>query len=143
MQIDLSDLKVGDKAYSAIEGSGVVVALDDSAVFVEFILDDESTEWDFHKNGKYYYKDTHPALFHSKQEWLEYVQWACRERKYVLAKDIDENFKAGCRIESTSKYLWVYNDNNNACEILAYLQTEPKEDAIDRLIKTGWIKEVE
>src|SRR5574343_648109 len=86
MQIDLSDLKVGDKVYSSQDGTGKVDSYSNTGINIKF---DNSTFGSYSSAGFQYKLDIHPTLFHSKQEWLEYVQWACRERKYVLAKDID------------------------------------------------------
>lgn len=139
MQIDLSDLKVGDKAYSAQYGAGKMESYSDDGVYIKF---NNGDCYGFSFSGFHYESDAHPTLFHSKQEWLEYVQWACRERKYVLAKDLNDKFKAGCKVELTDEFLFVLNKDSD-CKIFGYLEIEPKEDAIDRLIKAGWIKEVE
>jgi hypothetical protein len=74
-KVNLSDLKVGDKAWSCVEGEGEVKATR------------HLKGWCIRINGKWYEKnghanalDQHPTLFHSEQEFREY--WG-------LQRDID------------------------------------------------------
>jgi len=65
--IDLSDLKAGDKAWSCIDG--LVVIEENASPDIWCIKC--SGEW-YAKNGIFNEEDTHPTLFHSKQEFREY-----------------------------------------------------------------------
>jgi hypothetical protein len=68
--IDLSDLKVGDKAWSAQNEHGKVTVIDKKNVYVKF--DSGVCVYFFIENGRVYHDDTHPTLFHSEQEFREY-----------------------------------------------------------------------
>jgi len=63
--IDLSDLKVGDKAWSAAIGECRV-----TYIFEKVIQCDGTHEYNV--NGTWFDEDTHPTLFHSEQEFRDY-----------------------------------------------------------------------
>jgi hypothetical protein len=67
-KVDLSDLKVGDKAWSAMHGYVTVSEKNHQFIRVE-IKKGFST---YYVNGNFCDSDTHPTLFHSKQEFFEY-----------------------------------------------------------------------
>jgi hypothetical protein len=67
-KIDLSDLKVGDKAWSAIFGSGVIDDKNSEYVGVDFSGENRY----FYLSGNLYQRDVYPTLFHSEQEFREY-----------------------------------------------------------------------
>jgi len=75
-KVDLSDSKVGDKAWSAMHGYVTVSEKNHQFIRVE-IKKGFST---YYVNGNFCDSDTHPTLFHSQQEFLEY--WG-------LQRDID------------------------------------------------------
>jgi hypothetical protein len=62
--IDLSDLKPGDKAWSCAYGEEKVTFVYEKEI--------EVGNARYYKNGKFFEQDTHPTLFHSKQEFREY-----------------------------------------------------------------------
>jgi len=68
-KVDLSDLKVGDTAWSCVEGEGIIQETD------------LSKPWTIRCHNQWYQTDgisgvldIHPTLFHSKQEFIDY--WA-------------------------------------------------------------------
>jgi hypothetical protein len=70
--IDLSDLKVGDKAWSAMHGEVAITALDKNSEYPIVICLNSLDCFGFTLYGRGYKKDIHPTLFHSKQEAIEY-----------------------------------------------------------------------
>jgi hypothetical protein len=72
--IDLSDLKAGDEAWSAMHGE-VTIKMVYSTGMIQTEL-----KLIHHQNGTFFKDDTHPTLFHSEQEFREY--WG-------LQRDID------------------------------------------------------
>jgi len=71
-KVDLSDLKVGDKAWSAMHGDVAVTALDKNSEYPIVICLNSLDCFGFTLYGRGYKKDIHPTLFHSKQESIEY-----------------------------------------------------------------------
>jgi hypothetical protein len=72
--IDLSDLKAGDKAWSAMHGEVTI-----KIVYRTGMIQTE-LKLIHYQNGTFFKDDTHPTLFHSEQEFREY--WG-------LQRDID------------------------------------------------------
>jgi hypothetical protein len=70
-KIDLRDLKEGDKAWSCAHGECTVVAIVDGDLYPINISNNKCFAG-FTLNGIYSRLDTHPTLFHSKEEFLEY-----------------------------------------------------------------------
>jgi hypothetical protein len=66
-KVDLSDLKVGDKAWSAMHGEVIFIEK-------EYLIEVSSEQGLhlFYKDGNCNIKDIHPTLFHSEQEFREY-----------------------------------------------------------------------
>jgi hypothetical protein len=64
-KVDLSDLKVGDKAFSAAIGECRV-----TYIFEHVIQCDETHEYNV--DGTWFDNDDNPTLFHSEQEFREY-----------------------------------------------------------------------
>ena len=64
--IDLSDLKAGDKAWSAMHGEVTI-----KMVYRTGIIQTE-LKLIHYQNGTFFKDDTHPTLFHSEQEFREY-----------------------------------------------------------------------
>jgi hypothetical protein len=64
--IDLSDLKAGDKAWSAMHGKVTI-----KMVYRTGMIQTE-LKLIHHQNGTFFKDDTHPTLFHSEQEFREY-----------------------------------------------------------------------
>jgi hypothetical protein len=75
-KVDLSDFKVGDKAWSAMHGDVTVAEKNHQFIRVEA----KKVFSTYYVNGNFCDSDTHPTLFHSQQEFLEY--WG-------LQRDID------------------------------------------------------
>ena len=73
-KIDLSDLKAGDKAWSAMHGEVTI-----KIVYRMGMIQTE-LKLIHYQNGTFFKDDTHPTLFHSEQEFREY--WG-------LQRDID------------------------------------------------------
>ena len=67
--IDLSDLKIGDTAWSCEEGE-VLIQKSLEGINLHYPITTESHSYTI--EGKHYKGDLHPALFRSKQEFLEY-----------------------------------------------------------------------
>jgi hypothetical protein len=67
--IDLSDLKIGDTAWSCEEGE-VVIQKSLEGLNPHYPITTESHSYTI--EGKHYKGDLHPVLFRSKQEFLEY-----------------------------------------------------------------------
>jgi hypothetical protein len=75
-KVDLSDLKVGDKAWSAAIGECLV-----TYIYVNVIQCNGTHEHNF--DGTCYEEDEkHPTLFHSEQEFREY--WGLGETLEVF-----------------------------------------------------------
>jgi len=70
--IDLSDLKVGDKAWSPIHGEVEVISNYDIGMYPIQINTKKSVYYTYDVNGLYTQDHTHPTLFHSEQEFREY-----------------------------------------------------------------------
>ena len=70
--IDLSDLKAGDKAWSATKGEVEITAVDKTQIYGVEVVTCIGTNLTFRLNGMYVAEDTHPALFHSEKEFREY-----------------------------------------------------------------------
>jgi hypothetical protein len=66
-KIDLSDLKVGDKAWSYQYGELEVIGINSSGYFS--IITEKST---YSVSGMYLENNIYPTLFHSEQEFREY-----------------------------------------------------------------------
>jgi hypothetical protein len=66
-KVNLSDLKAGDKAWSCVEGEGIIKKTDFSEPWTILCHD----QW-YQTNGNSGINDTHPTLFHSEQEFREY-----------------------------------------------------------------------
>jgi hypothetical protein len=64
-KVDLSDLKVGDKAWSAAIGECLV-----TYVYERVIQCDGTHE--YNSDGTWFEDDDNPTLFHSEQEFREY-----------------------------------------------------------------------
>jgi hypothetical protein len=64
--IDLSDLKAGDEAWSAMHGE-VTIKMVYSTGMIQTEL-----KLIHYQNGTFFKDDTHPTLFHSEQEFREY-----------------------------------------------------------------------
>jgi hypothetical protein len=64
--IDLSDLKAGDKAWSAMHGEVTI-----KIVYRMGMIQTE-LKLIHYQNGTFFKDDTHPTLFHSEQEFREY-----------------------------------------------------------------------
>jgi predicted lipoprotein len=64
--IDLSDLKAGNKAWSAMHGE-VTIKMVYSTGMIQTEL-----KLIHYQNGTFFKDDTHPTLFHSEQEFREY-----------------------------------------------------------------------
>jgi hypothetical protein len=77
--IDLSDLKVGDKAWSAAIGECRV-----TYIFEKVIQCDGTHE--YYMNGIFYDEDIHPTLFHSEQEFREY--WGFESNQLPTSAEI-------------------------------------------------------
>jgi len=69
--IDLSDLKIGDTAWSCEEGE-VIIQKSLEGINLHYPITTENHSYTI--EGKHYKGDLHPVLFRSKQEFLEY--WA-------------------------------------------------------------------
>jgi hypothetical protein len=65
--IDLSDLKPGDKAWSAHHGEVTIKMVINGNIYPIF-----TDGHDYTIDGKFSISDTHPTLFHSEQEFKEY-----------------------------------------------------------------------
>ena len=70
--IDLSDLKVGDKAWSPIHGEVEVISNYDIGMYPIQINTKKSVYYTYDVNGLYTQDHPHPTLFHSEQEFREY-----------------------------------------------------------------------
>jgi hypothetical protein len=77
-KVDLSDLKVGDNAWSAMHGYVTVSEKNHQFIRVE-IKKGFST---YYVSGNFCDSDTHPTLFHSEQEFRDY--WGLGEKLEVL-----------------------------------------------------------
>jgi hypothetical protein len=66
-KVDLSDLKVGDKAWSCVEGEGIIQETDLSKPWTIRC----HNQW-YQTDGISGITDIHPTLFHSEQEFREY-----------------------------------------------------------------------
>jgi hypothetical protein len=75
--IDLSDLKAGDKAWSVQIGECRVTYI------FENVLQCDGTH-EYNVNGTFFEYDTHPTLFHSIEEFLEY--WAIESNQPTRAQ---------------------------------------------------------
>ena len=71
MEIELSDLKVGDHVYSSRKGIGFVVDLGINLNYPVQIKFKLSSEF-FTYLGKLFFDDIHPACFHSLEEMQQY-----------------------------------------------------------------------
>jgi hypothetical protein len=70
--IDLSDLKAGDKAWSAQIGDVKVVHCHDKSTYPIEIEDKSGYYYTYTFSGYQKKTGTHPTLFHSEQEFREY-----------------------------------------------------------------------
>jgi hypothetical protein len=72
--IDLSDLKVGDKAWASTYGECFIEAImNDDDVFPIAIVDSDGEEVGTYTiNGLWGKYEKHPTLFHSEQEFRDY-----------------------------------------------------------------------
>jgi len=66
-KVDLSDLKVGDTAWSCVEGEGIIQETDLSKPWTIRC----HNQW-YQTDGISGIKDVYPTLFHSEQEFREY-----------------------------------------------------------------------
>ena len=87
--IDLSDLKVGDKAFSAKYGEVEIVANYEKGKFPICIFVEEfRTRYSYSYNGFYNEDESHPTLFRSLQEFLEYWSITGENRQPTELKQI-------------------------------------------------------
>jgi hypothetical protein len=66
-KVDLSDLKVGDTAWSCVEGEGIIQETDLSKPWTIRC----HNQW-YQTDGISGVTDIYPTLFHSEQEFIEY-----------------------------------------------------------------------
>lgn len=72
-RIDLSDLKIDDICFSSYYGYGIVKSFDENELEVYFVREDGTILIElFEEDGRLFYEENHPILFHSKDELLEY-----------------------------------------------------------------------
>jgi len=70
--IDLSDLKVGDKAWNIQKGEVKILEIENDEFYPLLAGSSKHTYYRFKLNGLYHTDDQHPTLFHSEQEFREY-----------------------------------------------------------------------
>jgi hypothetical protein len=79
--IDLSDLKAGDKAWSAMYGD--VNVTEKNHEFIRVGVKKELST--YYVNGNFCKSDVHPTLFHSEQEFREY--WLFQESSTLTKRE--------------------------------------------------------
>lgn len=97
----------------------------------------------FTNKGKIVPSYVNPALFNSFKQFQDYWNYEMKAPEYVLAKDY-RCFHMGDSVKYAVS-LGIWHVSNPAVDFNAELSTgtETKDSARDRLIRDGWVKEVE